>query len=148
MKRGYFYIRSSIRQDSNGLCLLYTKKFISEYCGDKVYYDLYNKEDPSNRKFLNIVINSSKANDVIVIPSILHLGTTVKTIMKWLTMIKTRKIRLMIKDYEVNVSKILIELEGCSNNKIMKLDDKISEQANLEEQEKNLFRRAVGYDDG
>lgn len=147
---GYFYIDvykpHSI--NVNQIIDITKKYFYKIHNVDRILYD-YNSK-PSNqdyRNFLEIILEKITPIDTIVVRSIFQLGNTKAKIYETLSIIRTKQVKLMINEWEVDISSTLLKVKELSINDIA-----IYENMQLMINcccdcytENNIYRKLSGY---
>ncbi len=154
---GYFYINVNknpnqkiIKDDM--LCNYYiysTKHFLkSSYEPDWILFDYVEK--PSNhvfKSYLDMILKYAKENSTIVVRSLFQLGNTKVKLYKMLARMRTKQVRLIVNEWEVNISSTMTKVLELSVNDLAVYENLqlYKNHCSDDTTEGNLYRKLAGY---
>lgn len=150
---GYFYINvyknPNIQWINIKNIIEITKEyFYKTHNVDRIIYDY--KSKPSNqdyKKFLEIILGIITTTDTLVVRSIFQLGNTKAKIYEVLSIMRTKQVKLMINNWEIDISNMLKKVKELSVN-----DLAVYENIQLYKNhcsdftiDENIYRKLAGY---
>lgn len=150
---GYFYINVYKNPNIQWINVKHIIEITKEYFYkthnvDRIIYDY--KSKPSNQayqKFLEIILGIITTTDTLVVRSIFQLGNTKAKIYEVLSIMRTKQVKLMINNWEIDISNMLKKVKKLSVN-----DLAVYENIQLYKNhcsdftiDENIYRKLAGY---
>lgn len=154
---GYFYINvyknpnKEIINDES-LCNYYiysTKNFLNQsYEPDWILFDY--TEKPSNhvfKSYLDMILKYAKEGSTIVVRSLFQLGSTKLKIYKSLVRMRTKQVRLIVNEWEVDISSTILKVLELSVDDLAIYENLqlYKNHCSDDTSEDNTYRKLAGY---
>lgn len=154
---GYLYINVNKNPnkkiiDDESLCSYYiysTKKFLKQsYEPDWILFDY--TEKPSNhvfKSYLDMILKYAKENSTIVVRSLFQLGNTKVKLYKTLSRLRTKQVRLIVNEWEVDISNTMDKVLELSVNDLAVYENLQLRKNHCSDDttDDNTYRKLAGY---
>lgn len=154
---GYFYINVNKNPNKNiikddMLCSYYiysTKHFLQKsYEPDWILFDY--TEKPSNhvfKSYLDMILKYAKEGSTIVVRSLFQLGSTKLKIYKSLIRMRTKQVRLIVNEWEVDISSTILKVLELSVDDLAIYENLqlYKNHCSDDTSEDNTYRKLAGY---